>query len=78
MPPPFVLPPSWATALSAELEASYLAELHTEPVDDAIAYRRSLRDLVGGGEGAFGIADSYPDGVPGASRARLDAIEHAG
>ena len=37
-------------------------------------YHRALRDLVGSGEGIFGIADSYPEGGPVAVE-RLAAIE---
>jgi aminoglycoside phosphotransferase (APT) family kinase protein len=62
-----------------ELLADYLAELHEQRIDDGIGdrvvYRRSIRDLVGHGEGIFGIIDGYPDEVPGASRERLRAIE---
>jgi hypothetical protein len=59
--------------------ASYLAALHGEPVDEPGArevYQRAVRDLVGSGEGIFGIADSYPDGGEVAPD-RLAAIEHA-
>jgi hypothetical protein len=59
----------------AERLAGYLAELHREPLRDRAAYVRSLRDLVGAGEGIFGIADGYADDVPGADRARLEKIE---
>lgn len=38
-------------------------------------YRRAIRDLLGSGEGIFGIIDGYPEGVPGASRERLRGIE---
>ncbi len=56
--------------------AGYLAELHREPPEAPAGelYRRALRDLVGSGEGVFGIADSYPEGGPVASE-RLLAIE---
>jgi len=53
---------------------SYLATLHT-PIDAPLRYRRAIRDLVGSGEGLFGILDSYPVDVPGASATRLQAIE---
>ncbi len=53
----------------------FLAELH-QPRDEPHAYARSVRDLVGSGEGIFGIVDGYPEGVPRASQARLRAIEH--
>jgi aminoglycoside phosphotransferase (APT) family kinase protein len=59
-----------ATAL-----ARYLAALHTRAPGRPAAYRRAVRDLVGSGEGLFGIVDGYPDGVPAASRARLHGLE---
>lgn len=40
-----------------------------------IVYGRAIRDLVGHGEGIFGIIDSYPAGVPAAPPERLQAIE---
>jgi aminoglycoside phosphotransferase (APT) family kinase protein len=57
----------------ADALASHLAELHCEPGDGS--YRRAIRDLIGHGEGIFGIIDSYPDDVPAAPPARLRAIE---
>lgn len=54
--------------------AGYLASLHVR-LDDRVAYRRAIRDLVGSGEGIYGIVDGYPDAVPGASPARLREIE---
>ena len=54
--------------------ARYLARLHT-PIDDAVAYRRAIRDLVGHGEGIYGIVDGYPADVPGAPAERLAGIE---
>lgn len=60
-----------ATAL-----ARYLAELHAPPATpQPHAYRRAIRDLVGHGEGIFGIVDGYPADVPGAPPPRLHAIE---
>jgi aminoglycoside phosphotransferase (APT) family kinase protein len=49
--------------------ASYLADLHTAPLPEGEAgtpelYHRAVRDLIGSGEGIFGIADSYPGGGP--------------
>lgn len=62
----------------ADRLADYLAELHRAPgVGGAPAYVRGLRDLVGHGEGIAGIADGYDDGVPGAPRPRVEAIERA-
>lgn len=55
--------------------ARYLAELHVPAAGGAIAYRRAIRDLVGHGEGIFGVIDAYPDDAPAAPRARLAAIE---
>ena len=56
--------------------ASYLVALHREPGDGSAAgYRRAVRDLVGHGEGIFGIVDGYGDGVPAAPPERLREIE---
>ncbi len=57
--------------------ARYLKELHQAPGSHPEAYVRALRDLVGSGEGIAGIADGYPEGTPGASRERIEAIEGA-
>jgi hypothetical protein len=54
--------------------AAYLTELHV-PIADPQRYRRAIRDLVGHGEGIFGMIDGYRDGVPGAPLERLFAIE---
>jgi hypothetical protein len=55
--------------------ARYLAQLHASKLDDRVAWRRAVRDLVGHGEGLFGIVDAWPDDVPGVPPARLRAIE---
>jgi hypothetical protein len=55
--------------------ATYLAALHVPIGDGEVAYRRAIRDLVGHGEGIFGMIDAYPDATPAAGRARLQAIE---
>jgi hypothetical protein len=55
--------------------AAYLAELHVRKLDDRVAWRRAIRDLVGHGEGIAGICDAYPDATPGADPERLRAIE---
>ncbi|MEP6860334.1 MAG: phosphotransferase [Deltaproteobacteria bacterium] len=52
--------------------ALYLAGLHTPIADGAVRYRRAIRDLVGSGEGIYGMVDGYP---PGLASARLRAIE---
>jgi hypothetical protein len=53
----------------------YLAKLHT-PIVDPARYRRAIRDLVGHGEGIFGMVDGYRDDS-GVARDRLDAIERS-
>jgi len=55
--------------------ARYLVELHAIAGARPAAYRRAIRDLVGHGEGIFGVIDSYPADVPAAPPARLAAIE---
>ena len=55
--------------------ADYLAELHAENVESN-RHRRAIRDLVGSGEGIFGLIDSYSPDDPIATPARLKAIEH--
>jgi hypothetical protein len=52
--------------------ARYLANLHTPIADGAVRYRRAIRDLVGSGEGIYGIIDGYPADFP---TDRLRAIE---
>lgn len=56
--------------------ATYLADLHVPLVDAGTKrYRRAIRDLVGSGEGIYGIVDGYPADVPEAPERRLRAIE---
>lgn len=58
--------------------ARYLATLHAQPVavDNANPrYRRAIRDLVGHGEGIFGMIDGFPP-VAEIPLERLQAIEH--
>jgi hypothetical protein len=61
----------------ARLDAlvEYLAALHVPMLEGVIAYRRAIRDLVGHGEGIFGVVDAYPDSTAAAARSRLQAIE---
>ncbi len=59
----------------AEALAGYLAELHGLHLTPGRDYRRSVRDLLGHGEGLFGMVDGYPDDVPAAPPARLKKIE---
>jgi hypothetical protein len=66
-----------ATALDrarVDALARYLARLHV-PIDDPVRYRRAIRDLIGHGEGIFGIVDGYPADADGASPEQLRAIE---
>jgi hypothetical protein len=58
-----------------EALSGYLVTLHSTPLSEAHSYRRAIRDLLGHGEGIFGIVDSYPDDVPAAPIARLHRIE---
>jgi hypothetical protein len=67
-------------ATRADLErcqalARWLVELHGVRLADDVAWRRAVRDLVGHGEGIFGIVDAYPQEVPGAPREQLERIE---
>jgi aminoglycoside phosphotransferase (APT) family kinase protein len=67
-----------ATALDlarCDALADALARLHAERIADAPGWRRAVRDLLGHGEGIFGMVDGYPDGVPAAPPERLRAIE---
>jgi len=43
--------------------SDYLAEIHSVKKNVPRLYLRRVRDLVGHGEGIFGLADSYPDGL---------------
>jgi Phosphotransferase enzyme family len=53
----------------------YLAMLHTPQPDQEGAYVRSLRDLLGGGEGIFGIVDGYAAAAQGVDARCLQRIE---
>jgi hypothetical protein len=61
--------------LRAEVLADYLVTLHGSAGGGPATYTRAVRDLVGSGEGIFGMVDGYPDDVPGAAPARLRRIE---
>lgn len=41
--------------------ATWLAELHVRLPLDPVRHQRALRDVVGSGEGIFGICDAWPD-----------------
>ena len=58
-----------------DILASDLAELHSHRGGRPAVYTRAIRDLVGHGEGIFGLIDGYPPDVPSAPRERLRAIE---
>jgi len=55
--------------------AGWLARLHRLRPEDPVAWRRAVRDLVGAGEGIFGLVDAYPAGTPGAPAALLRRLE---
>lgn len=56
--------------------ADTLVNIHEEKIESTVAYQRAIRDLVGSGEGIFGIIDGFPadSEVP---RERLERIEQA-
>jgi hypothetical protein len=53
----------------------YLVHLHVRHLGRLAVYTRAVRDLVGSGEGIFGMVDGYADDVPSAPPARLRRIE---
>lgn len=57
--------------------ARYLARLHEKREGRAADYTRAIRNLVGDGEGIFGIIDAYPENTPSAPRDRLQQIEQS-
>ena len=64
-----------ADVAHAEALARVLLEIHAVPGSHPGAYTRAIRDLLGHGEGIFGLVDSYEgDVVPAA---RLRALEEA-
>ncbi len=60
-----------------EALARWLVRLHAERIDDPPGWQRAVRDLVGHGEGIFGMVDGYPRGTPAAPPERLRRIEEA-
>jgi len=52
-----------------------LVSLHGNKEGRPAVYRRAIRNLVGDGEGIFGMIDGYPPGTPAAPPARLKRIE---
>ncbi len=55
--------------------ARFLVHLHGSHLGAPGGYRRSIRDLLGHGEGIFGIIDGYPENVGGVCAERLQGIE---
>jgi hypothetical protein len=55
--------------------AGWLARLHRQRPSDPVAWRRAVRDLLGSGEGIFGLVDAYPPDAPGAPPALLRRLE---
>jgi hypothetical protein len=55
--------------------ARWLVSLHARRIAEPAAYTRAVRDLLGHGEGIFGMVDGYGASVPAAPPARLRAIE---
>jgi hypothetical protein len=53
----------------------YLVNIHSIKLPEATMYTRSIRALVGSGEGIFGIIDGYPARAEGIDAARLESIE---
>jgi len=64
-----------ADAARCRALAGWLVHLHAERVGDADGYRRAVRDLLGHGEGIFGMVDGYPGGAPGCPPERLRLLE---
>jgi hypothetical protein len=58
-----------------EALARWLVRLHAARIDEPDAYTRAVRDLLGHGEGIFGMVDGYGPAVPAAPPARLRGIE---
>jgi hypothetical protein len=61
----------------AESLARVLLDIHAAPGSHAGAYTRAIRDLLGHGEGIFGLVDSYAPDTPGVPATKLRAIEEA-
>ena len=56
---------------------SYLVGIHGLRLSQGMLYTRATRDLVGSGEGIFGIVDGYPERTDGIDSGRLQRIEAA-
>lgn len=55
--------------------ADYLAKIHSEKMESRGLYHRTVRDLLGHGEGIMGLIDSYPKDFSVAPESRLSHIE---
>lgn len=55
--------------------AQYLADIHSVKRQDSVVYNRTIRDLLGHGEGIMGMTDSYPHNDTVFSPKKLLAIE---
>jgi aminoglycoside phosphotransferase (APT) family kinase protein len=55
--------------------ADYLVRLHARHSGRLATYTRAVRDLVGSGEGIFGMVDGYAANTPAAGAERLRRIE---
>jgi aminoglycoside phosphotransferase (APT) family kinase protein len=62
-------------ALRVDELVRYLLSIHSIKLPQPSLYKRSIRDLLGSGEGIFGIIDSYPDQVDGVDAGQLSRIE---
>jgi hypothetical protein len=58
-----------------EALARWLVALHAQRGGRPATYLRAVRDLVGSGEGIFGVIDNFPRGTAAAPPSRLAAIE---
>jgi hypothetical protein len=59
----------------ADALTDYLTALHIRHQGRLAVYTRAVRDLVGSGEGIYGMIDGYDDDVPAAPPRRLARIE---
>ncbi|MGZ6126475.1 MAG: phosphotransferase [Myxococcales bacterium] len=64
-----------ADVARCEALARWLVRLHATRIDEPDSWTRAVRDLLGHGEGIFGMVDGYGPSVPAAPPARLRAIE---
>ena len=54
---------------------SYLVNIHSIKLPETSLYTRSIRDLLGSGEGIFGIVDGYTEHTSASLRQQLERIE---